>query len=195
MFCPKCGTKNPDDGKFCRSCGTDVAVVSAALVGGSKSGMLQAMQDDMGFDSSCNPAESVRRKDPHEVYGDGIKGVITGIGFLIVSLSLFFTGVANGRVWWWAMLFPAFFGFAKGVADIMKSRKMMETRSASFNTPAVNMVGSAPANGYLPSARTEFVPPPTRYQTGDLAPQSVTDGTTRHLEIDVEGETMSLPKK
>ncbi|MGI8670151.1 MAG: zinc-ribbon domain-containing protein, partial [Aridibacter sp.] len=23
MFCPKCGTQNPENGKFCRKCGTD----------------------------------------------------------------------------------------------------------------------------------------------------------------------------
>ncbi|MDH3530639.1 MAG: zinc-ribbon domain-containing protein, partial [Acidobacteriota bacterium] len=33
MFCPKCGTKNPDDGKFCRKCGTDLAPVTQMLSG------------------------------------------------------------------------------------------------------------------------------------------------------------------
>ncbi|MDI1242797.1 MAG: zinc-ribbon domain-containing protein [bacterium] len=189
MFCPKCGTKNPEDGKFCRSCGSDVAVVRAAMTG-----RLPAKMGDFGVDISCDPKDALRRKDPHEVYGDGIKGMITGIGFLVVSLSLFFTGVANGRVWWWALLFPAFFGFAKGVADLMKSRKMLESRRAAFVPQTVNPLGSAPDRASLPTAR-EFIPPPTRYQTDDLVPPSVTDNTTRHLEINVEGETMALPKK
>ncbi|MFN2501427.1 MAG: zinc-ribbon domain-containing protein, partial [Pyrinomonadaceae bacterium] len=30
MFCPKCGSQNPETGKFCRSCGTDVGGVSSA---------------------------------------------------------------------------------------------------------------------------------------------------------------------
>ena len=33
MFCPKCGIQNPDAGKFCRSCGTDLGNVSDALSG------------------------------------------------------------------------------------------------------------------------------------------------------------------
>lgn len=197
MFCPKCGTKNPEDGKFCRSCGTDVAVVSAALSGG-----LPAKSDDWGMgdwgDCSGNTnsaLDATRRKDPHEVYGDGVKGVITGLGFFVVSMALLFTGVAGGGAWWWAMLFPAFFGLAKGVSDILKSRKMLETSRTGFVAPVGNRVGSAPNYTSLPTAREQFIPPASHYQTGDLVPPSVTDSTTRHLEINVEGETMALPKK
>jgi hypothetical protein len=42
------------------------------------------------------------------------------------------------------------------------------------------------------------VRPPQKsiYDTGELAaPPSVTESTTRHLEINSEGETMTLPKK
>ncbi len=190
MFCPKCGTKNPEDGKFCRSCGSDLAVVSAAMTGG-----LPATLAELGLDPSCDPKESLRRKDPNEVYGDGIKGVITGIGFFVVSMALFLTGVANGQAWWWALLFPAFFGFAKGVSDILKSRRMMDVRGAGFSSSVGNVVGAAPNYSSLPSPQTEFIPPATRYKTGDLVPPSVTDGTTRHLEMNAEGETMALPKK
>ncbi|HEX6280372.1 MAG TPA: zinc-ribbon domain-containing protein [Pyrinomonadaceae bacterium] len=194
MFCPKCGTKNPDDGKFCRSCGTDLATVNAALTGGADSGMLQAMRDDLGLDGACGTKDAKRRTDPSEVYGDGVKGVISGFGFLIVSMALYFTGVAGGQSWWWALLFPAFFSFAKGVSDILKSRKMMEARQVRFGTPTGNMIGSAPTHPGLPSAKTDFIPAETRYKTGDLVPPSVTDNTTRHLEMNGEGETMTLPK-
>ncbi|MCB1024984.1 MAG: zinc ribbon domain-containing protein, partial [Acidobacteria bacterium] len=33
MFCPKCGTKNPNKGKYCRKCGSDLELVSDALSG------------------------------------------------------------------------------------------------------------------------------------------------------------------
>ena len=33
MFCPKCGQQNPEKGKFCRGCGTDLGNVSQALTG------------------------------------------------------------------------------------------------------------------------------------------------------------------
>ena len=191
MFCPKCGTKNPEDGKFCRSCGSDLAVVNAAM-----SGNLPATLGDLGVSVGCDPKEELRRKDPAEVYGDGVKGVITGLGFLGVSMALFFTGVAGGNAWWWALLFPAFFGFAKGVSDILKSEKMKASRQMnSFAPPTGNMIGSTSKGASLPPAQTNFVAPESRYRTGDLVPPSVTDNTTRHLEMNAEGETMALPKK
>ncbi len=33
MFCPKCGIQNPETGKFCRQCGTDLSPVADALAG------------------------------------------------------------------------------------------------------------------------------------------------------------------
>lgn len=47
----------------------------------------------------------------------------------------------------------------------------------------------------LPSAHTQWATPESRFRTGELAPPSITDNTTRHLEMDPEGHTMSLPKK
>ncbi len=190
MFCPKCGTKNPDDGKFCRSCGSDLATVSAAMSGG-----LPSTLGSLGLDGGCGPDDKIRRKDSHEVYGDSIRAIISGLGFMVVAIVLFTTGVAGGKAWWWAMLFPAFTFLAKGVSDLMKSRRMSAIGSSSFVPPTGNMIGSAPRNASLPSAQTEFIPPDTRYKTGDLVPPSVTDGTTRHLEMNAEGETMALPKK
>jgi len=47
----------------------------------------------------------------------------------------------------------------------------------------------------LPPPQTQWVAPESKYKTGDLVPPSVTDNTTRHLEMDSEGQTMTLPKK
>ena len=138
--------------------------------------------------------DETRRTDPAEVYGDGIRSIMSGIGFLAVSMTLLFTGVANGRTWWWAMLFPAFTFLAKGVSDYMKSKKMAESRAPNgpLATPAV---GQPAQLNVLPQSQTEWAPTDSRYKTGDLVPPSVTDGTTRHLELDSEGKTMTLPKK
>lgn len=188
MFCPKCGTKNPDDGKFCRTCGVDLGNVSAVI-----SGDLPA--------TMTNPAvvhlhhEAKRKSDPNEVYGDAIRSIIFGIGFLIISIALLFTGVAGGRAWWWAMLFPAFTFLAKGISDYMKYGKMKNAgNNISARHPAeLNQPYASPG---LPPTRTDFVSAEDpRYKTGDLVPPSVTDSTTRHLEMNTEGETMTLPKK
>ncbi len=186
MFCPKCGQQNPETGRFCRSCGTGLENVSAALTGvapdtSSRSGRRRNRHDPS------------RRNDPNELYGEAVKAIISGVGFLIVAVVLFSTNVARGERWWWAMLFPAFFALSKGVSDLLKYRKMEATRAVAAPVAA----GLSPlANAAeLPPAQTQFVPADQSYKTGDLVPPSVTETTTRHLELDREGQTMTLPKK
>jgi hypothetical protein len=191
MFCPKCGIKNPDDGKFCRSCGVDLGNVSAAM-----SGTLAPLVSNHGLDAGTAHIqnESRRRSDPAEVYGDSIKSIISGIGFLIVSMALLFTGVANGRTWWWAMLFPAFMFLAKGISDLLKSRKI-ESLRAPFMSTESKTFGPMAAVHSLPLKQADYISPDPRYKTGDLVPPSVTDNTTKLLEIDHENETKALPKQ
>lgn len=194
MFCPKCGTKNPDDGKYCRSCGVDLGNVSAALAGKNPS-VLGDLDQDLGLGLSNDKfAEKRRRSDPDEVFGDGVKAIISGVGFLIVSIALFTTGVAGGNAWWWAMLFPAFSFLAKGISDLVKAKRMTSSRAHSTTGHQDTIGGPQPATS-LPPAMTNFVAPESRYKTGDLVPPSVTDSTTKLLELDTEGQTMALPKK
>ncbi len=144
---------------------------------------------------TTDPKDAIRRTDPSEVYGDAIKAIIMGTGFAIVSIVLFTTGVANGRTWWWAMLFPAFTFLAKGISDMLKSRKMeqaMLRQNGGYMTAELN---SSRTQMDLPPASTNFVSPRRHYETGDLVPPSVTDNTTRQLEVNTEGETMTLPRK
>lgn len=96
------------------------------------------------------------------------------------------------------MLFPAFTFFAKGISDVVKSRKMERSRgmTAHFPNPVIGASGFQNAN--LPPAQQQFVSPlaaESRYKTGDLVPPSVTEDTTRHLRTDHEGQTMALPKE
>lgn len=187
MFCPKCGIQNPETGKFCRSCGTDLGNVSAAL-----SGDLPVKFADPG--TAHIHHEARRRQDANEVFGDAVKQILSGIGFLIVAIALLTTGVAGGKAWWWAMLFPAFGLLSKGIADYLKSKRM-EKKQIGFSSQNQNSLNQPPINVALPPTQTEYVAPVSRYKTGDLVPPSVTEPTTRHLEIDSEGETMTLPKQ
>ncbi|MCU1290218.1 MAG: hypothetical protein JWN60_2447 [Acidobacteria bacterium] len=186
MFCPKCGTKNPETGKFCRTCGTDLANISAAL-----SGNLSARL--AGSAAANIQHKAGRSSDPNELYGEAIKQILTGIGFLVVSIALLTTGVAGGHAWWWAMLFPAFGCLGKGVSDYLKSKKI-EKQQLAFGAQAQASLNQPGANASLPSPQTQYVAPESPYKTGDIVPSSVTDGTTRHLEINPEGKTMTLPK-
>ena len=189
MFCPKCGTANPDDGKFCRSCGVDLGGVSAVL-----SGDLPAA---LGVSCSRREMREKRRNDPDELLADSIRNIIFGFGFMFISAALLFTNVANGTKWWWAMLFPAFSFLAKGISDNVKASGMKKARAVAGSVPQqAAQLNQVSFNAGLPPQRTEFISHnDLRYKTGDLVPPSVTDGTTRHLEMNPEGETMTLPKK
>ena len=141
----------------------------------------------------------VRSNNPDDLWSSGIRNAIMGIGFFIVAMSLLLTNVANGRRWWWAMLFPAFSLLASGIGNIAKSKRIEKknlwTQAQPSSQPT--FFAQPPINSSLPPSQTDYVKPgKSIYDTGELiAPPSVVEGTTRHLEINNEGETMTLPKK
>lgn len=174
MFCPKCGQQNPDTGKFCRSCGTDLGNVSSALSG-----------------QPVRPHRILNHKGKPISYESAITKIFSGLAFVAVAIALAFS---IGRGWWFWMLIPAFGSLGAGIAQYIQIKNAEKGRP--FYSPAEdnkNLSGSH--NSALPSPQTEWAAPESRYKTGDLVPPSVTDGTTRHLEIDSEGQTMALPKK
>lgn len=118
----------------------------------------------------------------------------TGFAFLIISIVLATTGIAGGRSWWFWMLIPAFGSIGSGVAQYVQIRKQEKGMPVYNPQEVVNLTGPAPSNA-LPPGQTQWVAPESKYKTGDLVPASVTDNTTRHLEMDTEGKTMTLPKR
>ena len=175
MFCPKCGTQNPETGKFCRSCGTDLGNVSDALTGKLQAGV-----------------PLVDRKGKPVSYERAIVKLFTGLAFIAVAIALAVTG--NGRGWWFWFLIPAFTSLGAGVAQYIQLRKV--EKGLPVYSPNIAQSSLSNSNqAALPPNQTEYVEPESRYKTGDLVPPSVTDNTTRHLEMDSEGQTMALPKK
>jgi hypothetical protein len=176
MFCPKCGKQNPEDGKFCRGCGTDLGNVSNALTG-------QLPQARQLVDHKGRPVS----------WDKAIVKIFTGIAFLCVAVALSFS---IGRGWWFWMLIPAFTSLGAGIAQYVQLRKAERgsfTGMSQVSTSSAEL--SHPTNVALPPQQTQFVAvPDSRYKTGDLVPPSVTEDTTRHLKSDSEGETMTLPK-
>ena len=179
MFCPKCGTQNPESGRFCRSCGADLGNISEALSGNLR-------KDHHLVDKKGKPVS----------YEQAITKIFTGLAFLIVAAVLGITGVAGGQFWWFWMLIPAFGSLGSGVAQYVQLKKVEKLQGANFATPnAQNVFNAAPQNSALPPSQTDYIAPDSRYKTGELVPPSVVENTTRHLEMNSEGETMTLPKK
>ena len=176
MFCPKCGIKNPDDGKFCRSCGVDLGNVSDVL-----SGKLQ-------IEKGCTNSKGKRIS-----LESSLTKLFMGIAFLAISIVLGVTGA--GRGWWFWMLMPAFMFIGSGIAQYMQVRSVSKANGQFGSYDQASISGANMNATALPPQQTNFVSPESRYRTGDLVPPSVTDGTTRHLEMNAEGETMALPKK
>jgi hypothetical protein len=173
MFCPKCGGQNPETGKFCRTCGTDLDNVTQAL--GKKPARPQQLLDHKGKPVSWERA---------------IAKFFSGLAFIVVAIALAFSG--DGRGWWFWMLIPGFMGIGAGIAQYVQLKKSEKEGVVYSSSP-----DALPPthNTVLPPQQTEWIAPETRYKTGELVPPSVTENTTRHLEIDSEGKTMSLPKK
>lgn len=238
MFCPKCGTQNPDEGKFCRSCGADLSVVSEAL--SRKSGSTEIEAEDIFCLTSDGKINNL-----DDLFSAGVKNSILGLGFLIISIILLLTNVANGQKWWWAMLFPAFAMLATGISNIAKTKRLEKRNAENLTFAQVNQFPNNPITTALPPLQTDFIkirnlvnsgnkieaikihreifgsnlneakeavekieretsagniytepPKASIYATGEFEmPPSVTESTTRHLELNSESETMTLPKK
>lgn len=135
------------------------------------------------------------KKEKPISYESAITKIFTGLAFLIVAIVLGATGVAGGQFWWFWMLIPAFGSLGSGIAQYVQLRKTEQQRNlnASFDDRAG--ISSGEQNYSLPPTQENYIAPDSRYKTGDLVPPSIVENTTRHLEINKEGETMTLPKK
>jgi hypothetical protein len=157
MFCPKCGTQNTDETKYCRGCGVEVGNVLAIVEG--RSGKL--------------PAIAEKHID---VFSSGLRGLMLGVGFLIVSGVSFGISIRLAVLGVFALAFSIIF-LSVGVSRLVKAsalKRLLEPRSVQPE---------------LTTGSTTYIAP-TRsiYETDELsaAPGSVTDHTTRHLEMDRE---------
>lgn len=174
MFCPKCGQQNPETGKFCRACGTDFGNATHAL-------------------SKPQPTQLLDRKGRPINWEGAIRTIFMGCAFLTVSIILGLTGKASG--WWFWMLIPAFGMLGSGIAKYVQLKKLEQSQGANLPTATMTIENSGQPSALPPQSRHVGISPDSRYKTGDLVPPSVTDSTTRHLELDSEGQTMTLPKK
>ena len=162
MFCPKCAAQNVEGARFCRACGADISVVPQALAGN-----LPAVRPD-DEEGRSGRRHKRGRKEPPTVE-KGVQRILSGVGFVLVSLAVF-AFMKGGDNWFFWLFLPAFFMFGEGVATIMRAKRER-------------------AKAMPPARDYEAVPPPRRaselpaHDPAAYVPPSVTENTTRHLGV------------
>ena len=160
MFCPKCGSRNTEDTKFCRGCGADVSNVLAVVDG--------------------RPAHSPALAEKQiELFSSGLRGLIVGGGLVATAV------VAIALSMRLAVLVPFVLAFASyflgvGVSRVFQARAIKRLRESASPLPASL---SAARPDYIEPIKS-------LYETEDLAPmpRSVTEHTTTHLKRDPDDE-------
>src|ERR1043165_6683652 len=193
MFCPKCGTNQSDELRFCKNCGSTLQAVRLSV---------DAREEGEKFDwgktwvAEMFLSEAERKKRLQELerlsgitpevkrYNEIKGGIITSfVGIaLMIFLAIFMEGIVIGgkvpqdtaeilnRIWV-AGVIPFFVGLGLIINGVFVSKKQAEAarREQEKQLRALSKTEDRPA---LRSADTsEFIP----------SSFSVTEGTTRHL--------------
>ena len=192
MFCPRCGSSQSEDQKFCKLCGANLFAVRQAV---------DTRETNEKFDWSktwvaemfLSAEENKKRKEEIERqrgitpeikrYNEIKAGVITassGLALAIVLFVLMEGIVLGGRVSadaaeilsriWIAGVIPIFVGIALMINGLFVSKKMLEARRKSQQDQNVLPDGAEP-RALHPADTNEFTP----------SNFSVTEDTTKHL--------------
>lgn len=182
MYCPRCGAPNIEDAKFCRGCGADIGLVPQAMTGHLPE--KRAVGDDAEGQRYDERGRRIRkrRETPPPKLDKAIANVFTGIGFLLVALSVLFF-FPGGRIWWFWLLLPAFGSLGGGAAEYVRFK---HSQSEEPKLPGVDSRPSLQP----PPARVSALP--TRNTSELVPPPSVTEGTTRHLDQSPEAPTRHI---
>jgi hypothetical protein len=185
MFCPQCGSTQPDELNFCKSCGSNLQAVRTALVGGTaqekfdwnKTWLAEMLMSSEESTRRAAKIERLKGKTAEVKRRNEIKaGVITastGVSLSIVLSVIMEAIVINGglselaadilsRVWIIGLI-PVFVGLALIFNGVFVSKKGVPVDVADEEDAA-----------QLSAANTNELPP--------AVPFSVTDSTTRHLD-------------
>lgn len=193
MFCPKCGSTQSDELKFCKLCGANLFAVRQVV---------DTRETAEGFDWSktwvaemfMSPQELKRRKEELERqrgitpemkrYNEIKAGVITGtVGIgIAIFLYVFMQGIIlSGNVspnsaeilsrLWIAGVLPLFVGIALMINGVWVSKKLVEIARRNSQDAPSSLEEDVNPQSLEPADTTEFIP-------SDF---SVTEQTTKHL--------------
>ncbi|HEX7177642.1 MAG TPA: zinc ribbon domain-containing protein [Pyrinomonadaceae bacterium] len=168
MFCPKCAAQNADDAKYCRGCGADISLVPQAITGQ----LAQRLNEE---EESGRRGHRRKHREPANIE-NAARQFFLGLAFALVSLAIL-SWAPGGRVWWFWMLIPAFIMIGGGVGMYLRVREERSRLAPPAYAPAPASLSSPPHATGLPPRR----------HTGEIVqPPSVTEATTRHLNMPVE---------
>jgi hypothetical protein len=172
MYCPKCAVQNADDARYCRGCGADISLVPQAVTG--------QLAERLSQDQAPHRHGHHHRERPATIER-AVKSFFMGLGFIFVALAVS-RYMRGGENWWFWLLIPAFAMIGDGVATYLrlKQNEARTTQPPAFAPPR-------PQTQVMPPAFSGGGLPPRN--TGEMIPPlSVTEGTTRHLNVPAEGE-------
>ena len=206
MYCPKCGSTQSEELKFCKACGANLAAVRKAVTAPESVGKF-SWDKTWVAEMLLSSEENVRRAaeierlqgiTPETKRRNEIKaGVITasvGVGLMITLFVLMQAIVLNPRIppetavilssLWVAGVIPLLVGTALIVNGVFISKK--GTGNAFTESRSDDQ-----AKEIAEPPKASFLPP--RAETNPLERDafSVTDETTRHLEQRVEAKKSS----
>ena len=194
MFCPRCGSSQDEELKFCKACGANLYAVRQVVDN-------RQTDDKINWNNTwvaemfASSAEAVKRQKELERlkgitpeikrYNEIKAGVITcSVGVaLMIFLTIFMQGIIiGGKVQsdtaeilsrlWVAGVIPVFVGLALIFNGYFVSRRAIEAAKREGRETGALAGGTLDTPALKPANTTEFIP--TRF--------SVTEDTTKHLK-------------
>src|SRR5215218_4100105 len=175
MFCPRCGSTQSDDIRFCKSCGANILAVRQAVDSPKTSGKFE-WKDTWLSEMMMSSREAVRHEaelerlqgiTPEVKRRNEIKaGVITasvGVGVMILLIVLMQGIILSGKVdagaaeilsrVWIAGIIPVFVGLALIINGVFVTKRVPElpVHKTDADNLSLNESGSSE---YLPPAET-----------------------------------------
>jgi hypothetical protein len=154
MFCPQCSTHNQDSAKFCRTCGTNLEVVSMALAGHPPT------------EHSLAAAAEANLKKRREATGNVVQGSVMVSFSLLIGLIGFI--LTRGH-FPWLMIWTLFFSWMACWGTVSISVGLAGLIGAKLTSGSDSQIPDSHTRALRDGAMTDFPPP------------SVTDHTTRQL--------------
>ncbi|MBV9214544.1 MAG: zinc ribbon domain-containing protein [Acidobacteria bacterium] len=189
MFCPQCGSNQPDELKFCKQCGTNLSAVKAAVTKPESSGgfdwektwLAEAVMTHEEKDRRRGLTAEMKRR--REIKA-GIITASSGLGIVLVLAVLMEAIVINGHLSplaadilsriWIVGLIPILVGLSLIFNGVFISKRSREEGPQSGDRNETQRL-DASAENYLPAANTNELIKDQLH--------SVVDDTTKHLHV------------